>query len=52
MTNIVEGTGVNIIEGRNGEMIPLGFDVLCEKFEVDLLQDRRPERIPQHPDHS
>jgi cytochrome c biogenesis protein len=44
-TNIVEGTAVNTIEGRTGEMIPLGFEVLCEKFEVEFYKTGSPKEF-------
>ncbi len=40
---IVEGTSVNSFEGRNGQQIPLGFDVLCEKFNVEFYPNGAPK---------
>lgn len=40
---IVEGTGVNSVQARSGEMVPLGFDVICEKFSVELYSNGAPK---------
>jgi cytochrome c biogenesis protein len=42
---IVEGTSVNSFEGRNGSHIPLGFEVLCEKFNVDFYATGAPKEF-------
>jgi cytochrome c biogenesis protein len=42
---IVEGTSVNSFEGRNGQNIPLGFEVLCEKFNVEFYQSGAPKEF-------
>ncbi len=43
--NIVEGTSVNSFDGRNGQRIPLGFDVLCEKFSVEFYPTGAPKEF-------
>lgn len=43
--NIVEGTSVNSFEGRNGQQMPLGFEVLCEKFAVDFYPSGSPKEF-------
>jgi len=42
---IVEGTSVNAFEGRNGQHIPLGFEVLCEKFNVEFYPTGAPKEF-------
>ena len=42
---IVEGTSVNAFEGRNGQQMPLGFEVLCEKFNVDFYATGAPKEF-------
>lgn len=42
---IVEGTGVNSFEGRNGQQIPLGFEVFCDKFDVDFYTTGSPKEF-------
>jgi cytochrome c biogenesis protein len=44
-TTIVEGSGVNSIEGRNGNQIPLGFEVFCEKFNLTLYNNGAPKEF-------
>lgn len=43
--SIVEGTSVNTVEARNGGQIPLGFEVLCEKFSVDFYPTGAPKEF-------
>ncbi|MBI5483182.1 MAG: cytochrome c biogenesis protein ResB [Deltaproteobacteria bacterium] len=43
--SIVEGTSVNAVEGRNGQPIPLGFEVLCEKFSVEFYKTGAPKEF-------
>lgn len=43
--NIVEGTSVNSFEGRNGQQMPLGFEVLCEKFAVEFYPTGSPKEF-------
>jgi len=43
--NIVEGTAINTVEGRNGKPIPLGFEVLCEKFSVEFYSTGAPKEF-------
>jgi len=43
--SIVEGTSVNAFEGRNGMQIPLGFEVLCEKFNVEFYSTGAPKEF-------
>ncbi len=42
---IVEGTSVNSIDGKNGQKIPLGFEVLCEKFNVEFYSTGAPKEF-------
>lgn len=42
---IVEGTGVNYFEGRNGQQIPLGFELFCDKFDVDFYKSGAPKEF-------
>ena len=42
---IVEGTSINSFEGRNGQQMPLGFEVLCEKFNVDFYSTGAPKEF-------
>lgn len=48
---IVEGTSVNAFEGRNGQKMPLGFEVLCEKFNVEFYATGAP-KIQKYVDDS
>jgi cytochrome c biogenesis protein len=43
--NIVEGTSVNSFEGRNGQQMPLGFELLCEKFSVEFYATGAPKEF-------
>lgn len=43
--SIVEGNKVSEIEGRNGRPIPLGFEILCEKFNVDFYKNGAPKEF-------
>jgi cytochrome c biogenesis protein len=42
---IVEGTKINSFEGRNGQQMPLGFEVLCEKFNVEFYATGAPKEF-------
>jgi len=42
---IVEGTSVNSFESRNGQQMPLGFEVLCEKFNVEFYANGAPKEF-------
>ncbi len=42
---IVEGTSVNAFESRSGQHIPLGFEVLCEKFNVEFYNTGAPKEF-------
>jgi cytochrome c biogenesis protein len=43
--NIVEGSGISSIQGRNGAPIPLGFEVFCENFNVTLYNTGAPKEF-------
>jgi cytochrome c biogenesis protein len=43
--NIVEGTKINSVEARNGQQIPLGFEVVCEKFGVEFYKTGAPKEF-------
>ncbi|OGT99158.1 MAG: cytochrome C biogenesis protein ResB [Geobacteraceae bacterium GWB2_52_12] len=43
--NIVEGSSVTSVEARNGGMVPLGFEVRCEKFAVDFYPTGAPKEF-------
>ncbi len=43
--SIVEGTSVNAFEGRNGQQMPLGFELLCEKFNVEFYANGAPKEF-------
>lgn len=43
--NIIEGTSINAFEGRNGQQMPLGFDLLCEKFNVEFYPTGAPKEF-------
>ena len=43
--NIVEGTSINAVEARNGTTIPLGFEILCESFNVDFYSTGSPKEF-------
>lgn len=42
---IVEGTSVNAFEKQNGQRMPLGFEVLCEKFNVEFYPTGAPKEF-------
>lgn len=42
---IVEGSSVNAFESRNGQQMPLGFEVLCEKFNVEFYANGSPKEF-------
>ncbi|MDD2583088.1 MAG: cytochrome c biogenesis protein ResB [Desulfuromonadaceae bacterium] len=42
---IVEGTSVNSFENRNGQQMPLGFEVLCEKFNAEFYANGAPKEF-------
>ena len=42
---IVEGTSINSFERQNGQHMPLGFEVLCEKFNVELYSTGAPKEF-------
>jgi cytochrome c biogenesis protein len=42
---IVEGTSINAFEGRNGQQMPLEFEVLCEKFNVEKYANGAPKEF-------
>ena len=42
---IVEGTSVNTYADRNGQQMPLGFEVLCEKFNVEFYATGAPKEF-------
>ena len=44
-TNIVEGSAVSSIAGRNGSPLPLGFEVFCEKFTLTLYNTGAPKEF-------
>jgi cytochrome c biogenesis protein len=44
-TNIVEGSSVSSMTGRNGAQIPLGFEVFCEKFTLTLYNTGAPKEF-------
>ena len=43
--SIVEGTSVNSFENRSGQRLPLGFEVLCEKFNVEFYSTGAPKEF-------
>lgn len=43
--SIVEGTSVDSFEKQNGQQMPLGFEVLCEKFSVDFYENGAPREF-------
>ncbi|MBV5341595.1 MAG: cytochrome c biogenesis protein ResB [Deltaproteobacteria bacterium] len=43
--SIVEGSSVNAFERHNGGQMPLGFEVLCEKFNVDFYANGSPKEF-------
>lgn len=42
---IVEGTSVNSFENKNGQQMPLGFEVLCEKFTASFYDTGAPKEF-------
>ena len=42
---IVEGTSVNAFESRNGQKMPLDFELLCEKFNVEFYPTGAPKEF-------
>lgn len=42
---IIEGTKINAIEKQNGQTLPLGFEVLCEKFSVEFYPTGSPKEF-------
>ncbi len=42
---IVEGTSVKSFDGKNGQKMPLGFEVLCEKFNVEFYPTGAPKEF-------
>jgi cytochrome c biogenesis protein len=42
---IVEGNSVNSFEKQNGQQMPLGFDLLCEKFNVEFYANGAPKEF-------
>jgi cytochrome c biogenesis protein len=44
-TNIAEGSGITSIQGQNGNPIPLGFEVFCEKFNLTLYNNGAPKEF-------
>ena len=43
--SIVEGGSVSTVETRSGQMVPLGFEVRCEKFAVDFYPTGAPKEF-------
>ncbi|MBU5615209.1 cytochrome c biogenesis protein ResB [Geomonas azotofigens] len=44
-TNIPEGGSVSQVQTQSGKMIPLGFDVRCEKFSVSFYDTGAPKEF-------
>jgi cytochrome c biogenesis protein len=42
---IVEGTSVTAFERQNGQQMPLGFELLCEKFNVEFYANGAPKEF-------
>lgn len=42
---IVEGTGATYFEGRNGQKMPLGFELFCEKFNAEFYPSGAPKEF-------
>jgi len=42
---IVEGTSINSFENRNGQKMPLGFELLCDKFNVEFYPTGSPKEF-------
>ena len=45
--SIIEGGTVNVVEGRNGKTIPLGFEVKCDQFTVSFYENKGGGRMPK-----
>lgn len=43
--NIVEGSGISSLETRSGVHVPLGFEVRCEKFNVEFYPTGAPKEF-------
>lgn len=43
--SIVEGSGISTVETRTGQQLPLGFEVRCEKFNVDFYPSGAPKEF-------
>ncbi len=43
--NIVEGTSVSAIDGRNGKKIPLGFELRCDEFSATFYDTGVPKEF-------
>ena len=43
--NIVEGTAVSSIDGRNGKKIPLGFELRCDEFAATFYDTGVPKEF-------
>ena len=41
--SIVEGTKIDSIEARSGQRLPLGFELFCEKFNVEFYKNGAPK---------
>ncbi|QWV96832.1 cytochrome c biogenesis protein ResB [Geomonas nitrogeniifigens] len=44
-TNIPEGGAISQVQTQSGKMIPLGFDVRCEKFSVSFYDTGAPKEF-------
>ncbi|MDA8414075.1 MAG: cytochrome c biogenesis protein ResB [Desulfobacteraceae bacterium] len=44
-TNIAEGTGISSIQDKNGNSIPLGFEVFCDQFNLTLYNTGAPKEF-------
>jgi len=42
---IVEGAKIGAVQGRDGQPIQLGFEILCEKFNVDFYKTGAPKEF-------
>ena len=45
LTNIEEGFAVNAIQGQKGDVIPLGFEVFLDKFDLTLYHTGAPKEF-------
>jgi len=43
--NIVEGTSVSSFESRNGQQVPLGFELFCNQFSVTFYNTGSPKEF-------